>query len=148
MPIPVALRTRDYARTTLTPRHREVVRALGEAFFAHQEGEPDAARLDAFADEVDAFLSPASKTLRFGLMLTLTLWRVSPLFVARSLTPFPDLPLAERAKVVERMERSRFVLFALVFAAWKTVLSFLYFEPQSELVRVGYPGPARKRHLA
>jgi hypothetical protein len=144
---PIALRTRDYGRTTLKQRHREVVRALGEAFFAHEKGEPSAARLDAFADEVDAFLSPASKTLRFGLMLTLALWRISPLLLARSFTTFPDLPLEERAKIVERMEKSRFVLFALVFAAWKTVLSFVYFEPQAELQRVGYPGPVRKRYL-
>jgi hypothetical protein len=140
------LGTRDYGRTTLLPRHREVVRALGEAFFAH-DGEPDAAKLDAFVDDVDAFLSPASKTLRAGLMLSLALVRISPIFLARSFSAFPDLPLEERARVVERMERSRFIGFVLVFAAWKTVLSFLYFEPQAELARVGYPGPARKRYL-
>src|SRR5262245_4009424 len=76
----VKIHSRDYTRTTLKPRHRPVVRALAEALFQGETPIP-AARLHGFADEVDRFVSPASKTLRFGLVVVLDLIRWAPLFV-------------------------------------------------------------------
>jgi hypothetical protein len=132
----------DYRRTTLTPGGRRVVRALAEALFTREGETPlDDARLETFADEVDRFISPASKTLRFGLSLILVGLRFSPLLYFR-VAALEDLPIAERITHLERIERSR---LALLFVAYKTVLSMLFYEHERELARMGYPGPERER---
>ena len=79
----VPLVTKDFRRTTLRPRHRPIVRALAEALFS-PDGEATPERLDAFVDEVDDFISPASKTLRFGLVMMLGILRWSPLLFGRT----------------------------------------------------------------
>src|SRR5690242_16659366 len=96
-------RTRDYKRTTLKARHRPVVRALAEAFF---DGEMSSARLDAFVDEIDRFMSATSKTLRFGLVMILTVIDLSPLFFFRP-TTFKNMNVAERVHHLEKLEASK-----------------------------------------
>ena len=136
---------RDYARTTLKPRHRAVVRAFAEALFFHRPPAPPE-RFDAFVDEVDRFISPASKTLRFGLLLMLDAIRVLPIFFVRRLRTFEALDLETRVRMLERLDRSRFAIFSLLFVAYKTVLSMLFFEHPDELRAIGYPGPERERY--
>jgi hypothetical protein len=135
---------RDFARTTLRPRHRPLVRALAEAMFAHEDG-PSAARLDAFVAEVDAFVSFASRTLRFGLVVMLELVRIAPMLLFYRFATFTRLTRDERARVLERMERSRLVVLTLVFAALKVILCLLFFEQPEELAATGY-SPVRRRH--
>jgi hypothetical protein len=122
-----------------------VVRALAEALFS-PDGEVDAARLDAFATEVDAFLSPASKTLRFGLMLMLDVIRWAPLFVIGRLAVFESLARADRSRMIEAIDRSRVTQLTLVLVAYKTVMTILFFESEEELRAIGYPGPERHRY--
>ena len=141
-----ALHAQDFARTTLRPRHRALMPKLAEAFFAH-DGPIDSARLTAFSLEVDRAISTASKTLRFGLVLMLDFILWSPLFVVGKLATFDGLSLADRARVLTRLERSRIVPVALIFVAWKTLLTMLYFEEAEELRALGYPGPGRTRYL-
>lgn len=131
---------RDYARTTLKPRHRPVVRALAEALF---QGEIDAhripsARLDDFASEVDRFMSPASKTLRFGLVLVLDLIRWAPLFVVGRFSLFENLPFETRVTMLDRMERSKLAPLTLMLIAYKTMMTVLFFEEEKELAATGY----------
>lgn len=137
--------TKDFRRTTLKPRHRAVVRALAEALFS-PDGEAPAARLDAFVDEVDAFVSPASKTLRFGLVAMLWVLRWSPLLFGR-FRPFDDLGVDDRVHHLERLDRSKVKQLPLIVVAYKTVMTMLYYEEESELSALGYPGPERKRWL-
>jgi len=137
---------RDYRRTTLGRRHRPVVRALAEALFSHEIATP-ATRFDALVDEVDRAISAPSKTLRFGLLVMLDALRLLPVFLVRRLAFFEDLPLAERVKMLEAMESSRFALVTLLFVAWKTVLAINFFEYPEELAATGYPGEARERYL-
>jgi hypothetical protein len=138
------LHVRDYARTTLKPRHRPVVRAFAEALF-HQAVPVPEARLDAFAGEVDRFISPASKTLRFGLLLMLDVIRWLPLLVVGRPALFEDLPLAVRITLLERLEGSRFTPLTLILVAYKTMMTVLFFEESTELAATGYPGDARER---
>jgi hypothetical protein len=135
--------TRDYTRTTLGRRHRPVVRALAEALFS-EDGEVTPARLDAFVDEVDRFISPASKTLRFGLVLMLDVLRWSPLLYGR-FRPFEDLPVSERVSHLERLDRSKVKQLPLLVVAYKTVLTMIFYEDEGELRLLGYPGSERKR---
>ncbi len=139
---PVA-RTKDFTRTTLRPRHRPILRALAETLFS-PDGEVSSERLDAFVDEVDAFMSPASRTLRFGLLVMLGLIRWSPLLFLRFRT-FETLDVAERAHHLERLERSRFSQLPLIVVAYKTVLTLLFYEDDDEQRGFGYPGPERRR---
>lgn len=142
---PVRSLTKDYARTTLRPSHRPVVRALAEAMFS-PDGEVESARLDAFVDDVDAFISPASKTLRFGLVLMLVVIRWSPLFFFR-FTPFDAMNVEDRVAHLERLEHAKVRQLPLLVVAYKTILTMLFYEDVEEQRKIGYPGPERKRWL-
>ena len=139
------LATKDYRRTTLAPRHRPVVRALAEAFFS-PDGEIPRERLDAFVDEVDSYISPASKTLRFGLTAMLSLIQWSPFLFAR-LRPFTEMRREDRIAHLERLESSKLVQLPLVVVAYKTLMTMLFYEDEGELRAIGYPGAERKRWL-
>lgn len=105
--------------------------------FAHEHG-PRPERLDAVVVELDRFISPASKTLRFGLLAMLGVVRFAPVLLLLRLSTFETLPFAERVRVLERMATSPWVVLALVLAAYKAILSLLYFEQDDELVALGY----------
>lgn len=139
----VALVTKDFERTTLKLGHKVVVRALAEAMFSH-DGEVEAERLDAFVDDVDGFISPASKTLRFGLLVMLFALRWSPLFFLR-FTPFDALTVDERVRHIERLERSKIKQLPLLVVAYKTVLTMIFYEDEQEQRAIGYPGDERRR---
>ena len=141
----VPLVTKDFRRTTLRPRHRPIVRALAEALFS-PAGEASPGRLDAFVDEVDDFISPASKTLRFGLVMMLCVLCWSPLFFGK-LTLFDAMTVEERIAHLERLDRSKVKQLPLIVVAYKTVMTMLFYEDPHELADLGYPGHARKRHL-
>jgi hypothetical protein len=127
---------RDFARITLRPRHRPLVRALAEAMFAcSADAGP---RLDALVDDVDSYVSHASRTLRVGLLVMLEVVHFAPLFLLWRFATFESLACADRADVLERMERSRFVPLTLVLAAYKAILCLLYFEHPEALAAVGY----------
>lgn len=134
---------RDFARTTFFARHRVLVRALAEAMFACDRG-PSAARLDAFVEDVDSFVSHASRMLRLGLLLMLEVIRFAPLWLLWRPATFETLKCPDRIRVLERMESSRFVPLVLVFAAYKAILCLVYFEHRDELADVGYSSE-RKR---
>ena len=145
----VPLVTKDFRRTTLRPRHRPIVRALAEALFS-PDGEATPERLDAFVDEVDNFISPASKTLRFGLVMMLYVLRFSPLLFVletRKLRLFDDMTVEERVHHLERLDRSKVRQLPLIVVAYKTVMTMLFYEDEQELRGLGYPGHARKRYL-
>lgn len=135
--------TKDFERTTLKPHHRPVIRALAEAMFS-PDGEVEPERLDAFVDELDAFISPASKTLRFGLVLMTFAVRWSPLLSLR-LSPFEALPVDDRVRHLERLERSKVAQLPLLVVAFKTILTLLFYEDEGEQRAIGYPGPERRR---
>ncbi|MBX3227832.1 MAG: hypothetical protein KIT84_22750 [Labilithrix sp.] len=143
MPQPVRLITKDYARTTLRPGHRPVVRALAEAMFS-PDGEVAPERLDAFVDDVDAFISPASKTLRFGLVLMLVVIRWSPLLFFRFRT-FDEMSVDDRLAHLERLEHSKVRQLPLLVVAYKTIMTMIFYEEEEEQRAIGYPGPERKR---
>jgi hypothetical protein len=136
------LATKDYKRTTLKARHRPVVRALGEAFFG-PDGELDDARLDLLVDEVDSFISPASKTLRFGLKLILDLIRWSPLLSFR-FRPFEDLTIDERVHTLERLETSKIAQLPLLVVAYKTLMTSIFYEEEGALREIGYSSERRR----
>jgi hypothetical protein len=130
----------------LAPRHRLVLRALGEALFAH-EGGPRPEQLDALVAGVQQHLGPVSRVQRGLLLLALELVRWLPLLLLTSPGPFEDVPLRKRIALLERMDRSRFVLLVMPLVAFKTILSMHFFEDEGELRAMGYPGDERKRWL-
>ena len=102
--VPV-LATKDYKRTTLEPRHRPIVRALAEAFFS-PDGEVPDDKLDAFVDDVDGFISPMSKTMRFGLVMLLWAVQLSPILYGR-FRSFVEMKNEDRIHHLEKLEASR-----------------------------------------
>lgn len=101
--------------------------------------------METFVDEVDAFVSFASRKLRFALLAMLEVVRFAPLLLFYRFATFERLRRDERARVLARMERSRFVVLTLVFAAFKAILCLLFFERPEELAATGY-SPVRRRH--
>jgi hypothetical protein len=142
-PLPVT-HVRDYTRRTFAPRHLRVVETFAEALF-HDPGAPfEPGQLEALAVNCDQFVSPASKTLRFGLRAILDVVRWLPLLVIGKLATFEELSLADRMRMLERMDRARPPL-PLMLVAYKTILAMLFFEDPKELAATGYPGPERRR---
>ena len=136
---------KPYQRTTLRARHRPVVRGLAEAFFS-PDGEVAAARLDAFVDDVDRFVSPASKTLRWGLLVMLDVIRWAPLFIIGKWSTFESLPRADKTRMLDAMDHSKIAELTLIVVAYKTIMSILFFESDDELRAIGYHGPERHRY--
>ncbi len=133
-------------RFELSPRHRTMVRAIAGALFEHESG-PTEAQLDAVATAFEAHLGAVSMQLRPVLLLALDFVRWLPVLLFVAARPFEDLEVEARGRLLERMERSRFVLFVLAFVAYKTLLSMIFFELPEELRAMGYPGVERKRWL-
>jgi hypothetical protein len=138
----------------LAPRQRATFRAFGEALFAHPEPPPQmlagprAEQLDALVDGVEEHLQPVSRTQRVLLLLAVELLRWLPVLLFTALSPFEELPLAKRIRLLERMDRSRVTLMLVPFIAFKTLLSMHFFEDEGELRAMGYPGDdQRKRWL-
>lgn len=123
-----------------------MVRAIAEAFFS-PDGEVSDERLDAFVEEIDRFVSPASKTLRFGLLLMLWAIRWSPFLFGKFKT-FESLDREARLVHLERLERSKAKELPLLVVAYKTMMTMIFYEDEGELRGLGYPGPERKRWLA
>jgi hypothetical protein len=134
------LGSRDFSRTTLRPRHRRMIRAIAESLFSAEIDE-------AFVTDIDGFMSPASRTLRNGLLLMLELLRWLPLIVIGKAKAFDELPVEDRTRMLAKMDRSRFALFPLMVVAWKTMLTVAYYEDEGRLRAIGYPGDERRRYL-
>ena len=129
-------RTKDYRRTTFAARHRPVLRGLAEALFS-PDGELDDAALDALVLETDRFVSPASKTLRFGLKLMLVAIDLSPLFFGK-LRTFVKLSNVERIHHLERLESSRIAQLPLLVVSYKTMMTMLFYDDAVRLQGIGY----------
>jgi hypothetical protein len=134
---------KDFARTTFGPGSAAIVRALAEAFFSPDD-EVSSERLDGFVADADDFVSRASKTLRFGLVVMLFVIQWTPLMFGRFST-FTALSTADRVHHLERLEASKITQLPLLVVAYKTVLTMLFYEDEAELRALGYPGP--ERHL-
>ena len=85
------------------------------------------AQLDALVADCDDFVSRASKTLRFGLLVILEVVRWLPFVVVHRLATFENLSPADRVTMLERMERADPPL-PLLLVAYKTILAMLFFE--------------------
>ena len=135
------------ARFVLRPGQRVVLRALGDALFAH-EGGPRPAQLDALVEGFEAHLTPVSRTLRFGLLAMLVLIHWLPLLLFTSLRSFEHLPREERVRLLERMDRSRVLLLLMPLVAFKSLLAMIFFEQPAELRAMGYPGDDKEAMAA
>jgi hypothetical protein len=137
------------ARTTLTTHDRVVLRAVAEAMFS-EDGEVEAARLDAHIEDVDAFISSASKPLRAGLRIALFVVRIAPVLLFFRLRTIEGLSRGDRVRVLSRLERSPLASLALAFIGWRTVMTFVFYEHPAELAMLGYTSERSvyKRHLA
>ncbi len=132
------------SRTTLTAPDRVVLRAVAEAMFS-EDGEVEESRLEAHLDEVDAFISSASKPLRAGLRFALFVIRFAPVLLFVRLRTLERLSIAERVRVLSRLERSPLAHLSLAFIGWRTVMTFVFYEHPVELAALGY-GSERKVH--
>lgn len=131
---------RVLGRTGISRRMRETSRAVAEALFTTHEGPPPAERLDWLTEELDDFLAqsgPRAK-LAYGLCLT-GISTVAPLLVFRP-GPYRMLSKADRARALERLEKSPFGL--AVFGA-KAVLCILYYEHPDAEQAIGFDGQCK-----
>jgi hypothetical protein len=96
--------------------------------------------------EVDRFISPASKTLRFGLLLILDVLRWLPLLLVARPSAFEDLAVADRVRMLRKMDASKVAIFPMFVAAYKTVMTMVFYEDDAELRTLGYPGSERHRY--
>lgn len=127
-----------------------MLRAMAEAMFA-QDGEVDHTTLEAHLDDVDTFISSASRALRVGLRLALFVVRIAPLLLFFRMRTLERLSVDERVAVLSRLERSRIANLSLAFIGWRSVMTLVFYESPTELATAGYVSDERKvykRHLA
>lgn len=103
-----------------------------------EDGEVTRARLDAHVEDVDAFVGAASKTTRWGLRLALLLVRLSPILLLLRFRTLERVPVAERVTVLAALERSSRAAMSLAFIGWRTIMTLLFYEDESELSALGY----------
>jgi hypothetical protein len=110
-----------------------------------EDGEATSERLERHVAEVDAYISAASKTLRFGMRVALFVIRIAPILLFARMTTIERLDVHARADVLARLERSRIASLTLVFVGWRTVMTLLFYEDAAELAAIGY-SDAREKH--
>lgn len=114
-----------------------MVRAIAEAMFS-EDGEVESEHLDAHVDEVEAFIAATSKTTRVGLWAALLLVRLSPILFFVRLTTLERLAISKRSALLTRLERSTRTTLSLAFVAWRTIMTLVFYEDESELRALGY----------
>lgn len=119
------------------------MRAIAEAMFS-QDGEVESERLDAHLDEVDAYVSAASRPIRSGLRIALFVVSIAPMLLLFRMRRIDKLSVDERVSVLSRLERSRITNLSLMFIGWRTVMTLVFYENAEELRRIGYSGDERK----
>lgn len=126
-----------------------MLRAIAEAMFS-QDGEVATAHLDAHLDEIDAFVSAASKPLRAGLRLALVVVRLAPLLFFFRMRTLERLSVDERVPLLARLERSRIANLSLAFIGWRSIMTLVFYESPAELAKLGYASERKvyKRRLA
>lgn len=126
-----------------------MLRAIAEAMFS-QDGEVATAHLDAHLDEIDAFVSAASKPLRAGLRLALVVVRLAPLLFFFRMRTLERLSVDERVTLLARLERSRIANLSLAFIGWRSIMTLVFYESPAELAKLGYASERKvyKRRLA
>jgi hypothetical protein len=132
-------------RRSLSAWERRLVRAIAEAMFS-EDGEVEAARLDAHVDDVDAHVTAVSKPLRVGLRLLLFVVRIAPMLMFFRATTLERLPVADRVAVLSRLERSKATSLSLAFVGWRTVMTLVFYEHPAELRALGYTSNERSRY--
>lgn len=116
---------------------------MAEAMFS-QDGEVEIERLDAHLDEVDAYVSAASKPIRSGLRIALFIVSIAPMLLLFRMRRIDKLSIEDRIVVLSRLERSRITNLSLMFIGWRTVMTLVFYENAVELERLGYAGDERK----
>ena len=129
-----------HGRPGLTPRMRLATHALAEALFTTDEGPPPEDRLAWLVDDLDDFLSRAGPRARLVYRLCLlAIAIIAPIMIGR-LPPYRALSREQRARSLERMERS--ALGLAVFGA-KAMLCILYYEHPGAARAIGHDGMCR-----
>ncbi len=114
----------------LSARTRRAARALAEALFTPDGAAPDAERLAWLEDELDDLCARAGRQPWLVLTASCAAIESAPPVVLGKLAPFHRLPIADRVKLLERLER-RGLGLALLGA--KAMLSIVWNEhPASE----------------
>jgi hypothetical protein len=126
-------------KRVVSARTIATVRAIAEAIFCTRIGPPEAARLDWIADELEDFLGRVGPDARFvySLLVAVTA-RMAPLFVGR-VTRLDRLPLGDRIRALDAMERR----FGEPLLAVKAILCLVYYEHPDAAREVGFDGQCR-----
>src|SRR5262245_25219805 len=112
---------------------------MAEAMFS-EDGEDEDSRLDTHVDAVDRFVGAASTGLRVGLGVALAVISIAPVLLIFRMRRLHRLSVADRVSVLSRLERSHRAPFSLAFVGWRTVITLIFYENESELKNLGYTG--------
>lgn len=122
------------------------MRAVAEAMFA---GGPQAltkARLEVLTGRVDHMIAAASPFVRGGMRFALFVLWLAPILLGLHIATLPRLALAERTRVLQALERSRFTNLLLMFVGVRAVLTMIFYEDPAELAQMGYSAAHQTRY--
>jgi hypothetical protein len=128
---------RVVGRVGMSSSMREATFALAEALFTTDEGPPPEERLAWLCDDLDHFLAHAGPRAKLSYWLCLTaISLVAPLMIGR-LPPLRGLSREDRARALERLERSP---LGLAVFGGKAILCIIYYEHPDAARLVGHDG--------
>ena len=136
VPCEARSRPRDFARTTLRERHRPVVRALAEAIFTDAATSAKSGSNPSPPTSTTSSATPAARCASACSFSRSSASRLSSAVALRDVRVFPHRPRAR-----PREDGARGAL-TLALAAYKAILSLVFFEHPAELADVGYTEPA------
>jgi len=135
------VRQRDMPRVGAGPMRW--ARAIAEAVFSPGDGPLDPERATWLQNDLDDFLAHAGTgARRIFRLCAFAITFVGPLFAGK-FTPLYSLPVPERLRVLERVEKS---VMAPALLAIKAMLCIVYFEHPDAVRDIG--GPFGCKHEA
>jgi hypothetical protein len=146
-PFPAGAHPLDWRRSGLGPFGRTVCRSFTEALLADQgpAGElvpPDDGTLDRVVHKLDLWLGTSTPDLgRAFFALCLALQTAAPVMMIDKPYRFTKLSLADRLRVLERLEEHENGLFSMLLTAFKIPLATAAFEEGELLSTTGFPRP-------
>jgi hypothetical protein len=127
--------TEDAMLHGASPRTLAAIEALAEAIFATEDGPPPRPRIEWLSREIDDFLARAGARSRFVYVMSVTVVSiVAPILIGK-FGGLRALPLPERSRALEKMERSK---LALPLLAVKAMLCILYYEHPDAAKEIGF----------
>ncbi len=127
-------------------KYREIFLSVAEAYFPPMEGFKNPGNKGINPDYVSRYFGYAPDDLRLGLKgLLIFLDSIAPVMAGMGFRKFRKMPLEERIRVLETLEKSPNHLVRYLVITGKTIVSMFYFDNPETWEDLDYKEECLKR---